>query len=422
MKCPIKATTRAVILACLTATVSGCVAPGTPVTTVWQKLGIPQTGARLRDSALNRRGNFPGLEKKPPLLKLADPANLAADKPAVVQTAAKIKAEQDMKKQKIKAIKFLGDVNCGCYNKDKAVEKAFIAALEDCDPDVRMAAVEAIDKTISNCSQCRAQCEATCCTEDLYKKLNDIAYGVEDGCHKEPEQDIRCAAAAVMKKCGCFKPNPIEELPTPEADEPEELNMPDEEEKASEGKGAVPPKAPRKSEGEGAEEIGTSALRYHLSDDQDQFAYGEVETPEVVVAQPAKFRMSDKGELRTVSAEKRPEPKATQPKATQPKATQTKATDSQEPRKLDRIINPERLITAKVVEYRGSLGELLVELPDSFQLNTGWTMVVVDATGHQSFARISECGGRRLLLALDDLSTLATSRSQPLKLGLVEKN
>ncbi len=139
MKSPIRATSRALLLVWLTTTVTGCVAPATPVTTVWQKLGIPQTGARLRDSALNRRGNFPGLEKKPPLLKLSDPANLAPDKPAVIQTAAKIKAEQDMKQQKIKAIKFLGDVNCGCYNKDKAVEKAFLAALDDCDPDVRKA-------------------------------------------------------------------------------------------------------------------------------------------------------------------------------------------------------------------------------------------------------------------------------------------
>ncbi len=27
----------------------------------------------------------------------------------------------------------------------------------------------------------------------------------------------------MTKKCGCFKPNPVEELPAPEHDEPEEL-------------------------------------------------------------------------------------------------------------------------------------------------------------------------------------------------------
>ncbi len=86
---------------------------------------------------------------------------MAPDKPPVVQTAAKIKADQDMKKQKIKALKFLATRQLRLLqSKDKAVEKAFLSALDDCDPDVRKAAVAAIDKTISNCAQCRNACEA----------------------------------------------------------------------------------------------------------------------------------------------------------------------------------------------------------------------------------------------------------------------
>ncbi len=434
MKCPIKATSRAIFLAWLTATVTGCVAPATPVTTVWQKLGIPQTGARLRDSTLNRSGNFPGLEKKPPLLKLADPANMAPDKPPVVQTAAKIKADQDMKKQKIKALKFLGDVNCGCYNKDKAVEKAFLSALDDCDPDVRKAAVAAIDKTISNCAQCRNACEATCCTEDLYKKLNDMAYGVQDGCYKEPVQEIRCAAAAVTKKCGCFKPNPVEELPAPEPDEPEELHNPEQPEAEvdnSEGKLNTPGVPKNSGEGQSdspgderesvkaREEVGSATRNFHLSDDEDSFAYGLEDNPKVVVADTARFTMSDKGELRKVSVETKkvsvPAKNKVTTKVAEPSRDAHATTTGPE-----RITNPERLVSGKVVEYRGALGELLVELPDSFQLNEGWTMVVVDGHGEQSFAKITECGGRRLLLTLEDVNSLSLARNKPLKLGLVD--
>ncbi|MFO1064925.1 MAG: hypothetical protein U0892_13755 [Pirellulales bacterium] len=138
---------RLMLASALAATV-GCVAPATPVPTVWQKLGIPQATARLRDATVNRNGNFPQLEKKPPLLKLADPANFAPEKPEMIKAAAKIKADQDLKKQKIKALKFLAEVSCGCYNKDKAVEKAFLAALEDCDPDVKLAAPFTISATV----------------------------------------------------------------------------------------------------------------------------------------------------------------------------------------------------------------------------------------------------------------------------------
>lgn len=396
MNRPTRRTLRLLVLACLTGFTPGCVAPATPVTTVWQKLGIPQTGARLRDSTLNRRGNFPGLEKKPPLLKLADPRNMAPEKPAMIQTAAKIKAEQDMKKQKIKAIKFLADVNCGCYNKDKSVEKAFLAALDDCDPDVRMAAIEAIDQTAGQCSQCRSSCETTCCTEDLYKKLYDIAYGIEDGCYKEPVQEIRSAAAAVIKKCGCPKANPIEELPLPEAEVPEELPLPDVDIPPAEGEVEVPSPLRPRNEGDPSTKLdrNPSSRVFHIADGQKEFEYGAYESPEVVVA-----------DLTRLTGQTSP--------AVQKASSET--------RTGDRITNPEQLIAAKVVEYRGSLGELLLDLPDAFQLSNGWTMVVVDADGKQSFARITDCGGRRLLLALDDLSALTIPRNKQLHLGLVDK-
>ncbi len=47
-------------------------------------------------------------------------------------------------------------------------------------------------------------------------------------------------------------------------------------------------------------------------------------------------------------------------------------------------------------------------------------MVVVDGHGQQSFAKITECGGRRLLLTLEDVNSLSLTRNKPLKLGLVD--
>ena len=83
------------------------------VTTLWNFLGIPQGVHRIRDAVVNTRGNHPNWERKPRLKRIADPANLESGNPAI-EAAAKIKADQDLAPQKIKAIKFLAKVGCGC--------------------------------------------------------------------------------------------------------------------------------------------------------------------------------------------------------------------------------------------------------------------------------------------------------------------
>jgi len=84
--------------------VSGCRSARTipPTTTRWQKLGIPQAAGGLTDSLVNRSGKHPKLERKPPVKRIADPANLESDNPAI-KAAAEIKKEEDLAKQKIKA-------------------------------------------------------------------------------------------------------------------------------------------------------------------------------------------------------------------------------------------------------------------------------------------------------------------------------
>lgn len=366
---------RRLLLACTFATCAGCVAPQPPVPTVWQKFGVPQAGARLRDGLVNRRGNFPGLEKKPPVLALTDPANFDPAKPDMIKAAAEIKADQDLKKQKIKAIKFLADVNCGCYNKDDKVEAAFLAALEDCDPDVRTAAIAGLDKAAGECTRCRTGCETTCCTKKVLAKLEDIANGMKDGCYKEPVEEIRAAARALACKCPPPAVEPIvpEELIAPEPEKPPKIKQ-----------------DPVEGAPNAAENIRALETSYRLSDE----GYGEYDISPIVVgathqsAASTSFRMSDEA---TVEAG------------------------------LERIANPEQLVSSRVVSYRKTLGEVLVHLPEAYELSAGWTAIVVDETGSQSLAKIIDVGGRRILLAIDKPLEMKISDGDQIRLGLVSR-
>lgn len=363
------------LLACTLATCAGCVAPQPPVPTLWEKLGVPQAGARLRDGLVNRRGNFPGLEKKPPLLALADPANFDPAKPDMIKAAAEIKADQDLKKQKIKAIKFLAEVNCGCYNKDDKVEAAFLAALEDCDPDVRKAAVEGLDKAAGECIKCRTGCETTCCTKAILAKLADLANGMENGCYKEPVEEIRVAARALACKC---PPPPVEPIV------PEELIAPEPEK---------PPKVkldPVEGAPNTAESVEALETSYRLSDE----GYGEYDTSPVVVGAAHQTATSPTFHL-----------------------TDQAATDPSS----ERISNPEQLVTSHVVSYRKTLGELLVHLPEAYELSAGWTVIVVDEAGAHSLAKIIDVGGRRILLAIDKPLEMKIADRDRVRLGLVAR-
>jgi hypothetical protein len=168
--------------------------------TLWRFIGIPQGIQKIRDVTTNRRGNRPGMERRPAMMRIADPANLASDNPAI-KAAAEIKQAEDMKKQKIKAIKYLATIGCGCYDKDGKITAALVAATDDCTPDVRMAAVEAISDAASG--ECCRSCGSTsCCNEDIGKRLSELAYERDDsGCPLEPNADIRAAAKRALCTC-----------------------------------------------------------------------------------------------------------------------------------------------------------------------------------------------------------------------------
>ncbi len=182
-------------------------APAAPPATLWSFLGFPRSGL-ARAQFVNRRGNLPGLEKKPPLRNIADPANLAPEMPKAIQEAAKIKQAEDLAPQKIKAIKYLGKIGCGCY---PGVKEGLLAALDDCTEDVRYEAVQAFMEASGNVCN---TCSDTCCDADVVAKLNDMAYGMdENGCYKEPSARIRSAAAQAAQICERRLPPPLETVP-----------------------------------------------------------------------------------------------------------------------------------------------------------------------------------------------------------------
>jgi hypothetical protein len=372
---------RRIYLACLLASTVGCVAPAVPVPTVWQKLGIPQTGVRIRDGILNRQGNFPGLEKKPPLLKIADPANLEPGKPDMLKAAAMIKQEQDLKKQKLKALKYLAEINCGCYDKDGKVEAAFLEALEDCDPDIRTAAIEGLSKAAAECSKCRSGCEITCCTRKILEKLHDIAYGTKDGCFKEPVADIRQAAKALYCKC---PPPAVEPII------PEELIAPD--------PAPVMEEAPLFEGRPRAEAVDAKEVSYNLSDSK----YGSFES------RPVKVGVAHhETQLNTAATAARAGSSPLRSLA-----------DAKTP-VVERIANPEQLVASRVVTYRKSLGELLVHMPDTFEINPGWNAIVVDSMGTSSLATIADVSGRRILLSIERPDVVQISEGSQVRIGLI---
>lgn len=195
------------------------VGPPQPMT-LGRFLGINQAAQRLRNGAVNRRGNFPGLERKLPLLPINDPRNLESTNPAI-KKAAEVKLEEDLAPQKIKALKYLASVGCGCY---PGVKEAFMAALDDCTEDVRYAAVRAlISAAEDHCETCNRDC---CCDEELTLKLAEIAYERDDKCcYKEPSERVREAAAEALRAC-CPGRGPLSPPVTPPVPVPPEVRVP----------------------------------------------------------------------------------------------------------------------------------------------------------------------------------------------------
>lgn len=192
--------------------------------TFWNLLGIPQGTQAMRDARLNRLGNNPNRERVPPLKRIADPSNLESKNPAIA-AAAKIKKDQDLAPQKIKAIKYLGTIACCCPTNKDDVKNALLAALDDCTDEVRQAAAEAICHAAGNpCTICN---DCSCCAADVMNKLNQMANGQDEkGCWKEPNPAVRQGASLALEACRSVRnPSPAEVAP-PQREEPKERRVP----------------------------------------------------------------------------------------------------------------------------------------------------------------------------------------------------
>lgn len=162
---------------------------------------------------------FPGLagviEPGAGVLSIAD----AEGGSPAVETAAKIKAEEDQAQAKIAALRYLATIGCaGCY---PGVEEAFIAALDDCTEVVRYEAVMALLKTKCMNGKCDFCNKKACCSAKIQKKLNEIAYETDDeGCFKESSERVRRKARLALRRCGPAAlepttPEPVVPAPVP---------------------------------------------------------------------------------------------------------------------------------------------------------------------------------------------------------------
>ena len=161
-------------------------------------LGIPQSPNGIYDSFVNRSGNHPGLERKPPLKSISDPANLVSGNPAI-EAAAEIKAAMEATDQKVKAIKLLGSVGCGCYQDMVDVGDALLDGMSDCVEKVRFESVVALCQTAGSACD---RCSTSCCNAEIMGKLHKMAYGTgADGCSLESSQRVRAAAVIALRAC-----------------------------------------------------------------------------------------------------------------------------------------------------------------------------------------------------------------------------
>ena len=196
------------VLALATAAPAQVGGPPTGPATIWRFLGIPQGIRKVQGATRNRRGNTPNLEPKPPLKALADPANLESPDPSI-KKAAEIKQAEDLKKQKIKAVKYLASIGCGCYDIDGGVTDALVASMEDCTEDVRYETVKAITEAARNgcCAKCGNGC---CCNKKILEQLAKMAYERDDhGCYLEPSERVREAAIEGIEVCCPTNTSPV---------------------------------------------------------------------------------------------------------------------------------------------------------------------------------------------------------------------
>ena len=122
--------------------------------------------------------------------------------------AAKIKGQELDAKNRIKALKFLGDVDCVEYPESQQVLVKHLR--EDPVEKVRLAAAKALEEQLSHGKDDKPNrrerrrkdtCKG-CCTKLVLSALSESAYETdEQGCYLEPSKRVREAAEDALKTC-----------------------------------------------------------------------------------------------------------------------------------------------------------------------------------------------------------------------------
>lgn len=178
--------------------------------TLWGFLGIPQCCQRLKTRTaqlLNRSGRFPGLEPVPPPLLLADPANEKSKSPGVA-AAAELKKQEDDAQQSVKAIRYLAEFGCGCYDREEGgkISKALVDALDVCNEPIRFEAASTLAR-LSAGEACQHCAQKRCCNPKIIARLTQLAYDQDEmGCWKEPSARVRRKAIIALTGCPLAQP------------------------------------------------------------------------------------------------------------------------------------------------------------------------------------------------------------------------
>jgi len=352
--------------------VFACPATANPPTqTVWRFLGIPQSVQALqgvRDRLANRSGDRPQRERTPPLKRIADPENLESENPAI-KAAAEIKEQEDLAPQKIKALKYLATVGCGCYDKDGKIEEALLAGLNDCTEEVRIEAANAVSAAAGTCRCTYDGCTPTCCKPSIVKRLDEMAYGVDDdGCHIEPSREVRAAAARARSACSAVPQKPESD---PETSESLDETVPE----TKKGEALPPP-----------------------TDDL------ELDSPEAL-PRPDNLGVSRSQKHRSVELVR----------ATSHASQSTPANRYAEP---ENLAAPDNMVVGRVTRRTGN-GRVLIRMNEEYDLNLGDSLLVLTLDGNSVVAKIMAVDGDSVEIGADSLDQFNFASSPTVFVGLM---
>lgn len=175
---------------------------GAPPYTLWTFLGFDPIFAKLGAKCDHLHAKMallnPAFGPQVPLKPLTDPS-LAQSPNVAVASASSVVAKKAEIPQTKAALAAVAEIGCAC---DPATVTALRAGLDSCFPEVRLAAAEAIRKSVrlsqDGCDHHR------CCAPVLSEKLYQMGWGCdEQGCYLEADGNVRLAARQAYRACGC---------------------------------------------------------------------------------------------------------------------------------------------------------------------------------------------------------------------------